>query len=232
MILFIVFYTKYIKLKCFFKNNLGVITFTTHYDKMISSTIKKRTQEVNKQIKEEWCEKWMDYITQHPEYPWDWHAISQNKNLTMDFVERHPKLPWNWSEISQNENITMDFVERHPDLPWNWYGISQNHNLTMDFVERHPEHLWDWFEISQSHNLTMDYVERHPELPWNWTGMSWNCFDKEKIVFVEKKYREHLSAFKIQQWYRKIAENPHHKSGICKRRVNAAYDKYYLTQIE
>ena len=38
---------------------------------------------------------------------------------------------------------------------------------------------------------------------------------------------KHLSAFKIQKWFRKIAENPNHKSGICKRRVNAAYDKLF-----
>ena len=122
---------------------------------MISSTIKKRTQEVNKQLNQVWCEKWMEYIEQHPEHPWDWD------------------------------------------------GISFNPTLTMEYVEQHPEHPWDWYEISQ------------------------NDFKKAKNTFEEKKYREHLSAFKIQQWFRKIAENPNHKSGICKRRVNAAYDKLF-----
>ena len=73
----------------------------------------------------------------------------------------------------------------------------------------------------------MDYVERHPEHPWDWSGISWNGFEKEKKTFTEKKYKEHLSVLKIQHWYRKIAENPHHKSGICKRRVYATYDKLF-----
>ncbi len=51
-----------------------------HYNlsKMISSAIKNRTQEVNKQLNQVWCEKWMEYIMQHPEHPWHWNGISQN----------------------------------------------------------------------------------------------------------------------------------------------------------
>jgi len=78
---------------------------------MISSGIKKRTQQVNKQLKEEWCQQWMKYIEQHPELPWDWSWISQNKNLTINYVERHPELPWDWYWISRNPSLTMDFVE-------------------------------------------------------------------------------------------------------------------------
>ena len=194
---------------------------------MISSGIKKRTQKVNKQIKEEWCQQWMDFVERHPEYPWSWEGISQNENLTMDFVERHPEYPWVWYYISKHKNLTMDFVERHPEHPWNWSGISKHKNLTMDFVERHPEYPWHWYGISYNKNLTMDYVERHPEYPWSWDWISKNEFIPEKNAFIEKIYKEHLSAFKIQNWYRKIAENPNHKSGICKRRVNAAYDKLF-----
>ena len=84
---------------------------TTHYDNMISSGIKKRTQQVNKQLNQGWCEKWMKYITQHPEHPWNWSGISQNKNLTINYVERHPELPWDWYWISRNPSLTMDFVE-------------------------------------------------------------------------------------------------------------------------
>jgi hypothetical protein len=69
---------------------------------MISSAIKKRTQAVNKKIKEEWCEKWMKYIEQHPEHPWNWYGISNNPNLTMEYVEKHPEHSWNWYWISSN----------------------------------------------------------------------------------------------------------------------------------
>jgi hypothetical protein len=142
----------------------------------------------------------------------------------MDFVERHPELPWNWYWISHNENLTMEYVVQHPEHPWNWLGISQNINLTMDFVEQHPELPWNWFWVSHNKNITMDFVERHPELHWDWTGISRNDFKKSKNAFIEKKYREYLSAFKIQQWFHYIKLNPTYN--YCRKRVNMFYDKY------
>ena len=119
---------------------------------MIYSAIKKRTQEVNKQLNQVWCKKWMKY------------------------------------------------------------------------VEHHPEHPWDWSGISQSSSLTMEYVEQHPEHPWDWSGISQNDLKKEKNTFIEKKYREHLSAFKIQQWFYHIKLNPNYN--YCRKRVNMIYDRY------
>jgi hypothetical protein len=52
-------------------------------------------------------------------------------------------------------------------------------------------------------------------------------FKKDRQQLIEKTYKEHLSASKIKKWFRKIALNPNHKSGICKRRVYAAYDKLF-----
>jgi hypothetical protein len=118
----------------------------------------------------------------------------------------------------------MDFVVKHPEYPWNWDGISLNENLTMDYVERHPEHPWDWYEISQNKTLNIDYVEQHSEYPWNWYEISINCFEKEKTQFIEKKYKEHLSAFKIQQWFHHIKYNPNYS--YYRKRVNIFYDKY------
>ena len=143
---------------------------------MIYSAIKKRTQEVNKQLNQVWCKKWMKYVEHHPEHPWDWS------------------------------------------------GISHSSSLTMEYVERHPEHPWDWSGISQSSSLTMEYVEQHPEHPWDWSGISQNDLKKEKNTFIEKKYREHLSAFKIQQWFYHIKLNPNYN--YCRKRVNMIYDRY------
>ena len=75
----------------------------------------------------------------------------------------------------------------------------------MDFVERHPEQHWYW--ISRNPNLTMEYIEQHPEHPWDWYDISRNDFKKEKKTFEEKKYKEHLSTFKIQQWFHHINMN-------------------------
>ena len=70
----------------------------------------------------------------------------------------------------------------------------------------------------------MKYVEHHPEHPWDWSGISQNDLKKEKNTFIEKKYREHLSAFKIQQWFYHIKLNPNYN--YCRKRVNMIYDRY------
>jgi hypothetical protein len=70
----------------------------------------------------------------------------------------------------------------------------------------------------------MDYIEKHPQHPWDWYEISQNCFEKDKNQFVEKKYREHLSAFKIQQWFHHIKLNPNYS--YCRKRVNIFYDTY------
>jgi len=167
---------------------------------MISSGIKKRTQQVNKQLNQVWCEKWMDFVLQHPEHPWNWCMISRNSSLTMKYVEQHPEHPWHWNGISWNSTLTMEFVEQHLEHPWNWSGISCNSTLTMEYVEQHPEH------------------------PWNWNGISCNDFKKAKKTFLEKKYKEHLSAFKIQQWFHHIKLNPNYN--YCRKQVNMFYDRY------
>jgi hypothetical protein len=142
----------------------------------------------------------MEYVAQHPEHPWDWDGISYNSNLTMEYVVQHPEHPWDWNRISWNSSLTMEYVEQHPEHPWDWNGISQNSSLTMEYVEQHPEH------------------------PWNWHGISQNDFKKEKNTFIEKKYKEHLSAFKIQQWFHHIKLNPNYR--YCRKRVNMFYDRY------
>ena len=43
--------------------------------------------------------------------------------------------------------------------------------------------------------------------------ISQNPFTKEKEAFVNRKYREHMAAYKIQQWCLSIIVSPHYKIG-------------------
>jgi hypothetical protein len=118
----------------------------------------------------------------------------------------------------------MDFFERHPDKPWDWYGISRNSNLTMDTVELLPDKAWDCDGISRNPNLTMDCIERHPNKPWNWSFISANVFAKEKEAFILQCYKEHIAAFRIQQYWFKAKLTPEY--ALCKKLVNQFYDKF------
>jgi hypothetical protein len=118
----------------------------------------------------------------------------------MEFIEQHVAKPLDWDHISSNRNITMEWIERHPDKPWNWHGISRNPNITMD------------------------WIERHPYKPWVWSGISVNEFAKEKEAFILQCYKEHMAAFRIQQYWFKAKLTPDY--ALCKKLVNQFYDKF------
>ncbi len=115
------------------------------------------------------------------------------------FIEDNLDKFWDWNSLSANPNITFDIVLAHPDKPWNWYGLSQNPNITFD------------------------NVLAYPDKPWSFVNLSYNTFSKAKQRFINKRYKEHLSAYRIQQcWNRAISipTNP-----ICKRKIKRDYEK-------
>ena len=87
-------------------------------------------------------------IKHFPDKPWDWEALSYNRNTTFDMVLAHPELQWNWRGLSRNQNITFDMVLAHPELPWEWYGLSHNRNITFDIVLTHLDKPWSWGGLS------------------------------------------------------------------------------------
>ena len=159
-----------------------------------------RTNVFREQIEHEWKEKFWKFIEDHPDIPWNWVGLSFNPNI-IDIIITHPNKSWDWNSLSSNPGITIDIVLAHPDKPWDWGWISANPNITLDDVLAHPDKYWDWNDLSQ------------------------NTFSKAKQNFVDKRYKEHLSAYRIQQcWNRAISipTNP-----MCKRKQKRDYEKCF-----
>ena len=95
----------------------------------------------------------------------------------------------------------MKLINDNPDKPWNWRGISKNPNITWDIIKNNPDK------------------------PWNWNGISRNPFSYEKELFIEKRMKEYLMSYRIQQYYWKGICNPHCQIGYNK--VNRDYDKLF-----
>ena len=162
-------------------------------------TRKQRTKIFRDQVEHEWKEKFWKFIEDNLDKPWSWRWLSQNPNITFDIVLAHPNKSWDWNGLSRNPNITFDIVLAHPEQPWDWYWLSLNPNITFDIVQSHPNK------------------------PWNWRNLSRNMFNN-KARFIEKRYNEYLSAYRIQQcWNRAISipTNP-----ICQRQLKSDYEKY------
>ena len=81
------------------------------------------------------------------------------------------------------------------------------------FIQDNPIQNWNWYSISRNPNITMKNIKDNPEKPWDWNIISSNLFTKEKEKFINRKYREHMASYKIQQWCLSIIVSPHYKIG-------------------
>ena len=68
----------------------------------------------------------------------------------------------------------------------------------------------------------MDFIKENPDKPWDWENLSNNKFTKGKKMFMEKKIREHMAAFKIQTYWRRANYDPEYE--LCKRRLMREYN--------
>ena len=95
-----------------------------------------------------------------------------------------------------------------------------------EFVLKYSDKV-DWYGISCNPNISMDIIEKYPDKPWDWYWISCNPFNYEKELFIEKRMKEYLAAYKIQQYYWKGICNPHCRIGYNKinRNYNACFNE-------
>ena len=123
-----------------------------------------------------------------------------------------------WSEYF------WEFVLKYTDkLDWDY--ISRNPNISMRIIEKYSDKPWNWSYISWNPNIAMEFIEKHPNKPWDWYGISRDTFNYEKELFIEKRMKEYLASYRIQQYYWKGICNPHCQIGYNK--VNRDYDKLF-----
>ena len=53
----------------------------------------KRHQKFWKDVEEEWRQKFITFIKENPDKPWNWYLISRNPNITMDIIKANPLIP-------------------------------------------------------------------------------------------------------------------------------------------
>ena len=138
-----------------------------------------------------------EMIIQHPEFTWDWDAISHK--IKGNTVLEHPDLPWNWFSLSQR--IPMDMIIQHPDLPWDGDGICMNPtqqkymklmkvdspitiqqiNLLCqytdidiwDYIQEYQSPDWNQFHVSIRPEITWERIQSNNSI-WDWDGVSMN----------------------------------------------------------
>ncbi len=162
--------------------------------------------------------------------------MTWNKHITLENLEKiYTKYkalfqdPGHFSLIMRglttNPRITLDYVLNHPEMEWNWELLVNNTNICLADVIQHPEIPWSYSLLSEKEYLTIEFVESNLDKPWDWEALASHDFNISKQTFYLAEYRRHLAAFRIQQWWRLIREDPHHPVGI--RRIEWEYDALF-----
>jgi hypothetical protein len=155
----------------------------------------------------EWCRYFWDNIVLVFENKIDWCWLSSNSNINVNIIKENINKPWNWRSLSCNPNITLQFVKENLDKPWNWNLLMIHRNI-------------DWFSLKTYFNKynkqnQLSYYSQNTN-NYSTCRLSELEFTKEKEMFMERKIRQHLAAFKIQVYWRRANKNPQYE--LCKRR--------------
>lgn len=102
----------------------------------------------------------IEFAEKYPHLLWN---FSYNFNVTEDTIKNHPQWIWNYSALSVNPNISSEFIESNLDKEWNFCLLSLNPNLTLDFIEKY----YSLLKLECHPNVTYEFYQKHPEYHWN-----------------------------------------------------------------
>jgi hypothetical protein len=172
----------------------------------------------------------LDIINKNLDKPWNMHALSQHQNITMKDVN-NLNLNWHYGCMSSNPNLTEEMIINNLDKRWNIDELSVHNNITPEFIINTFNYYYD----NAPHNASHSYLSYNPNLSFelinsnlynfDWCNLSVNTFSGYKKQFINKKIREYMAAFKIQQWFLNISVDIKYK--YARDRVNRYYDDYY-----
>lgn len=128
----------------------------------------------------------VEIISQFNQYPWNYHSLSENPNLTFDFVLQSNSIKlFDFNKLSRNICINIQHVKDYPQFPWNFSVLLENPNITLDTVRNSPELNWDYRKIS-SMTMSMDFLE-------------WIIDNKKDVVLLDLSCNKCITAEFIEK---------------------------------
>lgn len=152
------------------------------------------------------------HLRENPEIGWHYIAYASiNPNMTIECLREMYDtrlLSGKFRSIlyspSTNKVFTYKDIIDNPDIPWNYKDFGENGSLTFDFIKK---------------NITIcngiDYLE----------NVSINNFDVEKATFLERRRRQYMASYQIQQWWFKVTSHP--ENVVCRRRLERVFHEFF-----
>lgn len=152
----------------------------------------------------------LDYISEHPEKPWNWNAISSRDDLDLNFILANSDKIIDWKMATTSSKITLKDIINNPHLPWrishthfrsditfefakdpknfeymNWHGLSSHKNISLDDIENNLDCPWDWEEICNRYDIDMDFVIRNID----YTYLCFNQISANPAITLEDRIK-------------------------------------------
>jgi hypothetical protein len=152
------------------------------------------------------------HIRENPEIQWHYTAYAAcNPNMTIDYLRElydtnklsRKRRSILFSPIT-NSVFTYDDIIENSDIPWNYKDFGENGTLTFDFILENPTIC-----------AGVDYLE----------NVCVNDFRVEKEAFLERRRREYMAAYQIQQWWLRVTSDP--RNVVCRRRLEREFDEMF-----
>lgn len=148
-------------------------------------------------------------LLDHPEVEWQYRRFAcVNPNMTISYFKKFIELGYitNWGSNSLatfNSAFSFEDIINTPELGWDYNDVGINKTLRFQFILDNPT-------INGKEYL--DYVDD-------------NEFVVEKAAFLERRRRDYLAAYKIQQWWWRVTSNP--ANPVCRRRLEREYAEMF-----
>lgn len=149
----------------------------------------------------------LNNVLTRQDYQFDLFQRTGDVNLSI--VEKYPYITWNCNELASNLSNTMETFEKYKYMFDGWNIITVAFNLTFDYLIEHKDAFIEFIE-PDADNIIMVAQLFQKEYPY------------EKKCFTERKQREYMAAYRIQQWWIKVTSHP--ENAVCQRRLENEYD--------
>ena len=180
--------------------------------------------------------------------PWNFNSLSRNPNIILAIIENYPEYAWSYRHFTYNKNCVFQDILDNPGYNWDWEYISEYivnfedylNNLNLPFcnnsIQMNPNFTFSQLckiphlqrninYISLNPSITLEDIRNNRGYAWDWFWLSGSYFKLDKKIFIQRKKREWMAAYQIQQFYWSHKLSPKYLFG--RNEINKMYEENF-----
>jgi hypothetical protein len=91
----------------------------------------------------------------------------------------------------------------------------------MNTIEKTPEFPWCYLYIPSNPNCNLAMLDKYKEFS-TFHKIAAKSLETDKEAFIKQRYREHLAAYRIQQYWILVRTDPNY--ALCRKKLEADWD--------